>query len=206
MQREKNELGRKPSCWKVSGERGGWTWWSTGGYNLTQVFGRCYISAAKQFWWYNSHTVSISSSLFVKEKQEKRLHFLQDLKDEAPVFRGSDKDAACGAELPPNRLSEWVKWQRQCGTVRMPRTGTGAIRSVHNGSAQVAQVVVCHACVCCTADRTVRHPRRAGTRVWEKMEGARVNIQKRLSLIMSIITWVLEKFKFHSKVWKKLWN
>lgn len=48
----------------------------------------------------------------------------------------------------PHRPAEWVKRQQQCeqyGTVRTPRTGTTVIRSAHNGSAQVAQVVVCHA-------------------------------------------------------------
>lgn len=38
--------------------------------------------------------------------------------------------------------------QQQCeqyGTVHTARTGTSVIRSAHNGPAQVAQVVVCHA-------------------------------------------------------------
>lgn len=52
---------------------------------------------------------------------------------------------------PPHPTPLWwmaEEAEPQCearGTVRTARTGTGAISGAHNGCAQVAQVVVCHA-------------------------------------------------------------
>lgn len=57
----------------------------------------------------------------------------------------SHRNLSCKPQTAPNKR---VKRQQQCeqyGTVRTPGTGTSVIRRAHNGSAQVAQVVVCHA-------------------------------------------------------------
>lgn len=92
-----------------------------------------------------------------KKNLNRMLSFLEEPEGDVSVSRGSDKSTLCGA--PPRKKNkkrkkkshsptEWVKRQQQYeqyGTVHMPRTGTSAIRSMHNGSAQVAQVVVCHA-------------------------------------------------------------
>lgn len=82
------------------------------------------------------------------------LSFLQEAEGEVPVSSGSDKSTACGAPTSPQSPTQNPTApppglrQQQCeqyGTVRTPRTGTSAISSTHNGSAQVVQVVVCHA-------------------------------------------------------------
>lgn len=121
----------------------------------------------------------------------------------------------------PYRPTEQVKRQQQCeqyGTVRTLRTGTSAIRSVHNGSARVAQVVVCHG-LCAAREiewreypQSWQSPKHVFEKplcvcvvcVWEKeknrSENEPFNVQMRLSLIICIFTSAENKFKFYSDI------